>query len=127
MTEVQGSAAGNKRARLRAPLLVLKVRVEDNGRVFFGYAKNIGRGGLFIATTNPREPGTRIKVEIPRPFAPKQTVQCTCEVVWKREFSRKSSYEPGMGLKFLDLPDADAEQLDTWIQGQLSAGENDTF
>ncbi len=116
MTEVPDSAAGTKRVRLRAPLLVLKVRVEDDGRVFFGYAKNISRGGIFIATTNPREPGTQVKVEIPLPFTAGQAVQCTCEVVWKREFKRKAPYEPGMGLKFVDLPEAVGQGIDAWVQ-----------
>ncbi len=108
----------DQRARLRAPLLVLKVRLEDNGKVFFGYAKNISRGGIFIASTNPREPGTRFIVEIPLPYASGNFAQCTCEVVWKREFSRNSVYEPGMGLKFVDLPEVVGKELDRWIRVQ---------
>ncbi len=119
MSETPDTLQGNKRARLRAPLLVLKVRLEDNGRVFFGYASNISRSGIFIATTNPREPGSQFKVEIPLPAPLGMVVQCTCEVVWKREFSRKSLHDPGMGLKFLDLPEATAESIDAWVKTQI--------
>ena len=51
---------GDQRKKLRSPLLILKVRVEDGGgKAFFGYAKNISRSGIFIASTNPRAPGSR--------------------------------------------------------------------
>jgi uncharacterized protein (TIGR02266 family) len=123
MIDMPGNGKTDKRARLRAPLLVLKVRVEDNGRVFFGYAKNISKGGLFIASSNPREPGSRFLVEVPLPYANGKTARCTCEVVWKREFSRDSPYEPGMGLKFIDLPETFAAELDRWIQAQLPPEE----
>lgn len=119
MSDTPEPAQGDKRARLRAPLLVLKVRLEDGGKVFFGYARNISRSGIFIATTNPREPGSRFKVEIPLPAPIAQLVQCSCEVVWKREFSLKSKYEPGMGLKFLDLPEEVAATIEHWVARQI--------
>lgn len=107
---------GDQRKKLRAPLLVLKVRLEDDGRVFFGYAKNISRSGIFIASTNPRAPGSRFHLEISLPHPLGINLQCNCEVVWKREFSRKSLYEPGMGLKFLDLPEEIASRIDQWVK-----------
>lgn len=119
MSDTPDQTKGDKRARLRAPLLVLKVRLEDGGKVFFGYARNLSRSGIFIATTNPREPGSRFKVEIPLPAPIGQIVQCSCEVVWKREFSLKSRYEPGMGLKFLDLPEEVATLIENWVAEQV--------
>jgi uncharacterized protein (TIGR02266 family) len=115
MAEETGQGGGNARRNLRAPLLVLKVKVDDGRKVFFGYAKNISRSGLFIATTNPREPGTSFQVEIPLPPPVNRKLICTCEVVWKRDFSPKAIYEPGMGLKFLDLPEAQAEEIHRWV------------
>jgi len=103
--------------------LVLKVRLEDGGKVFFGYARNISRSGMFIATTNPREPGSRFQVEVSLvPLG--QRFQCQCEVVWKREFTLKSLYEPGMGLKFLDLPEAVADAIERWVQEKNSQQES---
>ncbi|MBE0596034.1 MAG: PilZ domain-containing protein [Desulfuromonadales bacterium] len=124
MSETPKIGDVDQRARLRAPLLVLKVRLEDGGKVFFGYARNISRSGMFIATTNPREPGSQFQVELTLPPTG-QRLQCSCEVVWKREFSLKSAYEPGMGLKFLDLPPAAAIALDDWIKVQVGNPEMD--
>ncbi len=104
------------RKNLRAPLIVLKVKVEDGGKTFFGYARNISRSGMFIPATSPRNPGNRFLVELPLPAPVNRTVECTCEVVWARHYSRKSRYEPGMGLKFIDLPEEIAADIDAWVK-----------
>lgn len=106
----------DKRKKLRAPLLVRKVQLDDGGKVFFGYAKNISCDGIFIATANPRAPGSRFRLEMTLP-AVEFTFQATCEVVWKREFSLKSPHdEPGMGLVFVDLPGDVAERINAWVE-----------
>ncbi|PLX94821.1 MAG: pilus assembly protein PilZ [Desulfuromonas sp.] len=104
----------SKRRDLRTPLIVQKVKIESDQKVFFGYSKNISKSGMFIASVNPLEPGTQVEVEIPLPSDPQQSIRCRCEVIWKRRFAKKSIYEPGMGLKFLDLPEQMASELDSW-------------
>lgn len=106
----------NQRRALRAPLLVRKIRLEENRKVFFGYSKNLSRSGMFIATVNPLEPGSRVKVELPLPPPLSGSVSCECEVIWKRSYSRNASYEPGMGMRFLDLSDAAGEIIDGWVK-----------
>lgn len=114
----------SKRKDLRAPLIVQKIKMEDEKKVFFGYSKNISRGGMFIASANPLEPGTQVDVEIPLPSANREKfARCRCEVIWKRRFSKKSNYEPGMGLKFLDLSEEMADELDRWIQQATDSDE----
>jgi len=113
--EVQKS----KRRDLRAPLIVQKIKIEDGQKVFFGYSKNISKSGMFISSVNPLEPGMQVEVEIPLPSNQEQVVRCSCEVVWKRRFSKKSIYEPGMGLRFIDIPEDLATELDKWVaQGE---------
>ncbi len=113
------------RKYLRSPLLILKVRLEDSSKAFFGYAKNISRSGMFISTVNPREPGHLFPVEIPFPPPLNRRVTCNCEVVWRRLYDRASPYEPGMGLKFLDLPAEDAEAVEAWILSQQEDATKD--
>lgn len=115
----QPAVQANQRKSLRSPLLVLKVKVDDGRKFFFGYAKNISRSGMFIATANPREPGSLFQVDIPFPEPLKHTVRCTCEVVWQRQFKKKSPFEPGMGLKFIGMPEEDADSIDAWVKSQL--------
>lgn len=113
----------DKRKKLRAPLLVLKVRLDDGGKVFFGYAKNISRTGIFIATSNPRTPGDRFRLEMTLP--PCGTFQAGCEVVWKREFSIKSRQDPGMGLKFIDLAEDVGGCIEKWVESQYEPEEDE--
>ena len=108
----------NQRNNLRAPLIVEKIPCEDVQKTFFGYAKNISSGGLFIATVKPREPGESFIIEFTLPNPAKTRIHCNCEVVWKRHFERKGQFEPGMGLKFLDLPPEKAELIDAWVKAQ---------
>jgi len=108
----------DRRRDLRAPLITLKIQVEGEKKVFFGYAKNISCSGLFIATASPRNPGDRFSLEIPLPPPINRQVRVNCEVIWKRSFSARSSQEPGMGLKFLDLDQETAQALEDWISRQ---------
>ncbi len=111
------------RTSLRAPLIIRKIPIKDERTVFFGYTKNISRSGMFIATTNPIEPGEQINLEIPLPNRHNNEVRCCCEIVWKRPFGKHLPFEPGMGMKFLDLPDDIADELDQWIK-ELSVNQN---
>jgi uncharacterized protein (TIGR02266 family) len=104
----------DRRKNLRSHLLVLNLKAESNKRSFFGYAKVIGRGGLFIASVNPKQVGEEFTIEFTLPD--KTPVQCKCSVAWRREFTPKFKYEPGMGIKFLDMPDEIRGKIDTWAK-----------
>ena len=106
----------DKRKNLRSPLLTLRVKLDDGGKVFFGYTKNISRSGMFISSINPKPQGEVYQVEIPLPAPINQTIQCACEVVWTRHFEKKSLYEPGMGLKFCGLSEDVAATIDRWVR-----------
>ena len=110
----------NMRRSARAPLIVEKIPCADGQKTFFGYAKNISRGGLFIATLNPRERGEEFMLELTLPTKPKHKVSCRCEVVWKRHYKRKNVHEAGMGLHFLDITDIDGDKIDEWVKAQTT-------
>lgn len=114
------NSSADLRQTLRAPLIVQKVHIDADRPVFFGYSKNISRSGLFIATTNPIKPGEQLELEIPLPGSLEGKVRCRCEVVWRRPLGKTLPYEPGMGLKFIDMPDEVAQQIDAWVREQQS-------
>lgn len=105
------------RRNLRVPLIVEKLACGDGHKTFFGYAKNISCGGLFIATVKPREPGEQFDIELTLP-PDRFVVRGRCEVIWKRLFAGGGKPEPGMGLRFLDLPAPVAARLEAWVRGQ---------
>lgn len=73
-----------KRRSLRSPILVMRVKGETENNIFFGYGKDISRGGMFISTVNPREIG-------------------------------ETFYEPGMGIKFLDMEEDKRQRVEDWV------------
>ena len=108
--------SADSRQALRTPITVLRADFDDGHKAFFGYAKNLSRGGMMIATVNPRDPGSQFSVEFRLPEPVNRLAQCHCEVVWQRCYSREHRYDPGMGLRFLDLPDDVAEAIDGWVR-----------
>lgn len=113
--EPQPTLPTDDRRPLHAPLTVLKTDGNGGPKTFFGYAKNISRSGMMIGATRPKEPGSRFLLEIPLP-ALDMVATCTCEVVWKREWAKKKCHEPGMGLRFLDLPEEIATAIENWVE-----------
>ncbi len=107
------------RKSLRVPLIIQKVRIDGKRPAFFGYSKNISKSGMFIATINPIEVGEQIDLEFQLPAPLTGIVHCCCEVVWKRPFETHLPFEPGMGIKFIDMPVEISAQLDEWIKERL--------
>ena len=116
----------DERKPLHAPITVLKTDGNGGAKTFFGYAKNISSSGMMIGATRPKEPGSRFLLEIPLPSPINVVATCLCEVVWKRDWEKQKCHEPGMGLRFVDLPADIASAIDSWVardllQQQLSA------
>ena len=107
------------RKHLRASLIIQKINIDAEHPVFFGYSKDISRSGMFIATTNPIKQGEQIDLTIPLPAPLNITVNCRCEVVWKRPRVKRLPFQPGIAVKFLDMPKDISDSLDAWIQEQV--------
>lgn len=105
----------DRRKNLRKQLLVLKIRGEDQRGVFFGYGKTISRGGMFVASVNPRQIGEEFEVRFTLTDEEKTEVKCKCTVVWRREYQPHKE-EPGMGIKFVDLSDEIRDKIEEWIK-----------
>lgn len=105
----------DRRKNLRKQLLVLKIRGEDTKGVFFGYAKTISRGGMFISSVNPKKMGEEFEISFKLDDRGRE-IKCRAVVVWIRQYDSLIKQEPGMGIKFLDLDDATREEIDEWIR-----------
>lgn len=104
----------DRRNDLREPIIVFKIVEDNHQQHLFGYAKNISRSGLFIASINPREPGEQfyITFQIPKTGI---RVRCQCEVVWTRRYKQGNKLEPGYGIRFLNLSEDIASAINNWI------------
>lgn len=105
----------DRRKNLRRQLLVLKVRGEDNRGAFFGYAKTISRGGMFISSVNPKNMGEKFEITFKLDEKQGREIKCRSVVVWRREYDSLVKQEPGMGIKFIDLDEATKDEIDAWI------------
>jgi hypothetical protein len=107
------------RRALPVPITVLRADSETSPKTFFGYARNLSRSGMLIATTNPREPGTQYRLEILLPEPLNLVAVCNCEVVWQQRYARGRCHEPAMGLRFLDMPPEVADVIENWIRTEV--------
>lgn len=118
MNDESQQPVADLRKNLRAPIIIQKVHLQTDQLTLFGYTKNISRSGMFIATTRPVEPGDRLDLEFRLPHPLNANVRCSCEIVWIRPSGKHLPFEPGIGLKFVDLPKDVAMQIDLWVKGQ---------
>ena len=86
------------RVRLDVP-----VHLHEGGASRLGVAKNVGSGGLFVATMRTLEVGSRVivRLELPGDGAP---VAALAEVRWYRPFAELNGLPVGVGLRFVDTP-----------------------
>ncbi len=110
----------DRRTNLRSPILVTQVKMGDERRYFFGYAKNISHTGVFVQTISPKDVGEEFNIEFDIPKSGIH-IHCRACVIWNRRFSEKGSYEPGMGLKFVDLDPKVAEKVLQWVEKEVKA------
>lgn len=107
----------NRRRQLRKQVIVLKVKGVDAAGVFFGYAKTIGTGGMFITSVNPRNVGDEFELSFTITEAA-ISVRCKAAVAWRSEYDPTHKQEPGMGLRFVDLDDETKARMTDWIEGR---------
>lgn len=109
----KGSA--DQRVHPRSPIVVREARCICGIDVFFGYARNISRGGVFIATPKKRKPGEVYEIQFSLPGV-ERSFRCRARVVWVRGYRHDSHLQPGFGLQFLDIAEEDAEAIDAWVK-----------
>jgi type IV pilus assembly protein PilZ len=89
--------------RRREPRTPVNIRIDyQTVDAFFSeFASNINQGGLYIKTTRPLPPGTRLTLQF---LLPNRTtpIQVEGEVVWVNERTTKG-INPGMGIRFEEL------------------------
>ncbi len=104
----------HRRKELTSQIVVRRVKESGNSGVFFGYAKVIGYGGMFISSVSPRLVGEEVEILFKSPDGSGEA-HCHAVVVWQREYETDFKVEPGMGLRFIDLDESVRKGIDNWI------------
>ncbi|MBP7125532.1 TIGR02266 family protein [Myxococcota bacterium] len=89
------------------------VELESDDRFYTGFSRNISTGGLFIAVPSPPPVGTRLTVRFRLPTL-QDPVEAEAEVRWVRDGS--GELMPGMGVRFLSLPDRVSQAIDQYLK-----------
>jgi len=99
----------------------VSVDFESDSNFYAGLTQNISAGGLFIATHRIRKVGERINLKFTLPGASK-AIEVETEVRWIRENSSlmRTEASPGMGVRFIDMPPADAQLIQKFLESRES-------
>jgi type IV pilus assembly protein PilZ len=111
------TAQQNWADRRSAPRVVLKTAVtfSSESNFYTGFLDNISEGGLFIATYHPAQLGTMMQVEFSLPDDG-EPISVEAEVRWVRETQSDSAVPPGIGLRFVNLPVAERDRIESFAK-----------
>jgi uncharacterized protein (TIGR02266 family) len=111
----QDSFAPDNRRRASRYSVDLDVTMSSDHNFYAGFAENISSGGLFVATYVRRPKGDRMEIVLNLPGHP-EPIRAIGEVRWVREFSERSNVPPGLGVRFVELPDGAAAAIDRFLK-----------
>ena len=87
----------------RVPLDV-PVQLWEHGASYTGLAKNIGPGGIFVATVRAIDVGAKVTVKLGSRGDDQGPIEALAEVRWCRPFVELNDQPAGVGLRFIDTP-----------------------
>ncbi len=102
----------------------MQVSFEDFKGIFFEYARDISRSGVFIEMAEPLTIGTRLRLSfaLPPPFD--HPVLAYGRVV--RISEGQAGQPTGVGVSFIHVPEASAKVIDALVAGQKQPEEETT-
>ena len=111
VVETEADAGADRRL---APRVLVDFEVdyamEDN--YLFAYITDISETGIFVRTTSPEQPGTRLNLRF-RPDDSSPQVEVEGVVIWVNPFrpGAPDNLHPGMGIRFVELDDDVRDRL----------------
>jgi uncharacterized protein (TIGR02266 family) len=91
--------------------LSLEVTAHSGHQFFTGFTENISAGGLFVATYQTMELGSRFEMTFTIPGV-EYEFKVKCDVRWVREYNETMpNMQPGMGVRFVDLTPTETQIL----------------
>ena len=107
---------GRERREHERVLVHIEVDYKCDDTFLFAYITDLSAMGIFIRTSAPLPPGTRLNLH----FAPAGTVPMDIEgeVVWTNPHrpGKGENLNPGMGVQFVDLTPAQRDQIMTLVR-----------
>ena len=118
----EGAGRANRRGEPRVPF---DGAVRLRYRLFHEFleenAANISSGGMFIRTIHPGEPGSELEFEI-RLDDDFTLISGRGEVAWVRRPEQVPGADPGMGIRFVSLPEESRTLVEKIVSERVAAG-----
>jgi type IV pilus assembly protein PilZ len=125
---------GRERRRWERVLVDIEVDYRSEDTFLFAYITDISQMGIFVRTTTPEAPGTRLNLRFNVPGG--GVLECEGEVIWINPYrpGDRENINPGMGIQFVDLSQEQRRMLReivrtfAYLDGEtapLSNGEDD--
>jgi type IV pilus assembly protein PilZ len=96
---------GDADRRIAPRVLVdLEVDYASEENYLFAYITDISETGIFVRTTTPEQPGTRLNLRF-RPDDEIPQIEVEGEVIWVNPYrpGNSDNLHPGMGIRFVEL------------------------
>ena len=90
--------------------LCTPIHLASHSNFYTGFTDNISEGGVFVATHNVFPVGTIVRLELMLP-GDDEPIDVLGEVRWTVEYSETSDGHPGLGVKFIQLSERNAERI----------------
>ncbi len=105
-----------------APRTMIRIQVncECDDAFIYDYSYDMSEGGIFLSTSEPRSVGDRIKLGFILPEVLEE-IEVTGEVTWVNP-PGSQDLPPGMGIKFLELPE-DKKELIQEVINRIEGGK----
>ena len=117
MVKAKGITAGvsldpSDRRLAQRVLVDLEVDYASEENYLFAYITDISETGIFVRTTSPEQPGTRLNLRF-RPDGASDQIELEGEVIWVNPYrpGAPDNLHPGMGIRFVQLEDEVRDQL----------------
>ncbi len=111
-----------KDMRVKAVNLVVRYKSATVDEFMEEHSRDISRGGIFIETAQPFEPGTLLKFEM-HLATDTLVMSGVGRVVWKRDGAEAAVGQPrGMGVKFIKIDEASRLLINQLVARDPSAG-----
>jgi len=104
----------------------VEVGFETESTFYAGWSGNISEGGIFVATHVIREIGSHLQLTLTLPDRG-EPIRVTGTVRWVREFQEGSDVPPCMGIRFEEMPAADLELVQGFVQQRAPLLFDDDF
>jgi type IV pilus assembly protein PilZ len=100
--------------RRAAPRVLVDLEVDyaSEENYLFAYITDISETGIFVRTTSPEQPGTRLNLRF-RPDNANPQIEIEGEVIWVNPYrpGAPDNLHPGMGIRFVGLDEELRDRL----------------